>query len=553
MVELSKIMKMQNIIKKNEYKFNEEQMSEIHKGMQNNVDFFIYLNPKYSANQMKLIRLGLEKQYDINKYINCSYEEMLLIYNKIDNLAKLPQHIHTYKKELIENPTCHKEGIIKYTCSCGDNYIEKIAKKHNFTTTTVLPNCQNKGYTTYRCISCGYSYNDDFVDIVDHNYSSDIIQEPTCQKPGKILYKCINCNHTMEQETSIIDHKYESKIIQPTCIEEGYTLNTCIMCGHSYRDNLTEKIEHAYNNWSLIKEPTCTEKGIEEQSCLRCKTKNKKFIEPLGHKYHKTTIQPTCTEKGYDTFTCIRCRHSYNDNYIEKIPHIFNDWEIIKVPTTKNEGLRKRKCKNCDFIEEEIISCEKLTIESAQKERMAEIKKQQKSNKKEVKEKNKIDFEPLKASYTKEEFEKYIKKFKKTPFNAKQTLLIKEGLLQGLDVKIYANPKYDEDIMYELKKGIEHGINLTKYTKDYDALQINEIRLGIEHEIDYKKYLNKNFTNTQMREIRLGLEEGLNVNKIASLDGCPNFLAQTPIGKMFQPKYSSHDMYKKRVELKDKK
>ena len=55
-----------------------------------------------------------------------------------------------------------------------------------------------------------------------------------------------------------------------------------------------------------------------------------------------------------------------------------------------------------------------------------------------------------------------------------------------------------------------------------------------------------------MREIRLALEEGLNVNKLTSLEGCPGFLSSTPIGKMFQPKYSTQDMYERRTKLTQK-
>lgn len=546
MANLEKILEMRKIIEENNYKFSDLQMNEIHNGMESNIDFLIYLNPKYSPEQMKLIRLGLEKKYDVNKYINLDYDNMLILYNKLSNKQ---EHIHNYKSEIVKEPTCKEKGIIKYTCECGDSYTEELPEKHNFTTVKILPNCQQEGYTKYRCIVCGYTYNDDFIPKTKHNYSSKIVEEPTCKKPGKILYTCISCGKTKEKEIDMIDHKYETKIIPPTCIEEGYTLNTCIMCGDSYRTDIIDKIPHAYSNWTKIKEPTCTEKGIEEQICLRCKTKNKRFLDPLGHEYNSSIIKPTCENEGYTVYTCVRCGHTYNDNYVPKIPHDFTEWEITKEPTTKEKGFRKRKCKVCNYIDEEEIPCCKLTIESAQAERIEEIKKKQSKVKKEAKRSIPKKFSPLTANYSNEDFNKYIKKFKKTPFSAKQNLLIKEGLAQGLDVKIYANPKYDEDVMYELKKGVERGIDLTKYTKNFDAQQINEIRLGIEHNIDYKKYLNKNFTSTQMREIRLGLEEGINVNKLISLDGCPSFLVSTPIGQMFQPKYSTQDMYEKRVKL----
>lgn len=565
MVDLIKIKKMQEIIEKNKYEFNDAQMNEIHNGMQKDIDFLIYLNPNYSAEQMKLIRIGLEEKIDVNKYAdpNFSFEKMRNIYDslhkseqpKIEQKSIENKHEHNFKKIILKQPTCTAVGKIKEICTiCGKEQMEDIPMtKHNFTTTRILPTCKHKGYTTYRCITCGYTYNDDFTDTVQHTYSSEIIEQPTCKRPGKILYTCVNCGHTYEEEMPVIDHIYEEKEIAPTCIEEGYTLHTCTMCGNSYRDNIKEKIPHAYTNWERIKEPTCTEKGIEEQVCLRCKTKNTKFIDPLGHNYIKKIKEPTCTEKGEIRYICSRCNDQYVDEYIDTIPHDLTKWEIVKQPTLRTEGLKACTCKMCNKKFTEKIPCKKMTMKSVQEERLNEIYKNKKSNKMKFGfKKEEINFEPIKASYTEEQFEQYTKKLK-LKFDPKQTLLIKEGLAEGLDVKIYADPKYTPDIMYEIKKGLEHGINLSKYAKQFDPLQINEIRLGIEHNVDIKKYLNKNFSNSQMREIRLGLEEGLNVKKLASLDGCPDFLKSTPIGNIFQPKYSAHDMYEKRADLINKK
>lgn len=568
-MDLVKIKKMQEIITKKNYSFTEEQMEEIHEGMQKNLDFLIYLNPAYSAKQMHLIRMGLEKGYNVSCYSNpnFSYEEMEKIYNRLDgkieeekeiskdsNININSSHIHEYKKTILRMPTCAKEGLQRFTCSCGDIKEEEIPKtKHNYTTMKIFPTCQKRGYTTYRCVSCGDTYNDNYVEKTEHTYSSEIIEEPTCRKAGKIKYTCINCNDTYIEEIPIIDHKYESKIIEATCIEEGYRLHTCVMCGASYRDDLKPKIEHAYTYWDKIKDPTCTEKGIEERTCLRCKTKDKRFIEPLGHKYDYKTIMPTCTEVGQLIGVCSVCGDEFVEKAIPMVAHTYSNWEIIKKPTIYEKGIRQRKCTCCNKIDKEEIDSKKLTMESAQEAALDKIYEKQKNNKSQMRQidYDNLFFEPIKGSYTKEEFDKYIKK-KKYEFEPREILLIEQGLIQGLDVKIYANPKYEYETMQELKKGIEHGIDLTKYTKDYEAQQINEIRLGIEHKIEFKKYLNPNFSATQMREIRLALEQGLNVNKLTSLEGCPGFLAATPIGKMFQPKYSAQDMYEKRAELNNK-
>lgn len=565
MVELSVIMKMQDIIRKNNYNFNDKQMNEIHKGMQNDLDFFLYLNPKFSAEQMKLIRKGLEEGQDVKQYADpdLSYEEMLEIYENLKNPKTIeisskkveieeeiiPEHIHDFTKTITMG-NCYNKGLIKYKCKCGYQYEEITPEIHNYTSTTIMANCRQEGYTLYRCISCGHTYKDNFQPKTDHNFKYDIIQEATCRKTGTMACTCLDCGHTIEKEISMIGHKYEQKIIPATCIEEGYTLNSCIMCGSSYRSNPTKKIPHAFTNWERIKEPNCTEKGIEEQSCLRCKTKNTRFIEPTGHNYRITNVKPTCTEEGYNIYTCRTCKNTYNDDYVEKIPHDLTEWKIIKKPTTRVEGIRKRNCKCCSFVEEESVSKRTLTIESAQEEAMDAIKKKQTKTQSKFDQRTITEFTPILANYTQEEWDKYAKKFKKTPFDTRQELLIKEGLSQGLDVKIYAKPQYDYETMYELKIGVEHGIDLSKYAKDYDAQQINEIRLGIEHNVDYKKYLNFYLSGSQMREIRLTMEEGLDVNKMLIWIGCPAFLAGSIIGQKYEPRCTAGEMYQKRMELR---
>lgn len=35
-----------------------------------------------------------------------------------------PEHKHEYTANLTTNPTCTEEGVMTYTCSCGDSYTE---------------------------------------------------------------------------------------------------------------------------------------------------------------------------------------------------------------------------------------------------------------------------------------------------------------------------------------------------------------------------------------------------------------------------------------------
>lgn len=61
--------------------FNEEQLSQISKGLNNNVDVKLYANPEFNHDQMREIRLGLELGADVNLYAKpeLHYVEMKII------------------------------------------------------------------------------------------------------------------------------------------------------------------------------------------------------------------------------------------------------------------------------------------------------------------------------------------------------------------------------------------------------------------------------------------------------------------------------------------
>jgi hypothetical protein len=89
-----------------------------------------------------------------------------LVNNDI-HFAEAPGHSYTSE---ITTPATHTEnGVITYTCSCGDSYTEaiEILEKHNYESVVTVPTCTEQGYTTYTC-ECGDSYVDDYVNALGH-------------------------------------------------------------------------------------------------------------------------------------------------------------------------------------------------------------------------------------------------------------------------------------------------------------------------------------------------------------------------------------------------
>lgn len=101
-------------------------------------------------------------------------------------------------------------------------------------------------------------------------------------------------------------------------------------------------------------------------------------------------------------------------------------------------------------------------------------------------------------------------KSKKLDYN--QLVEVRKGLESGIDVSRYMNSSMPWMLMEELRLEMEQDIDMTKFRKDgYDLSQVSEIRQGLINGINVAEYTKKEYLGEQMREIRLGLEAELPV------------------------------------------
>ena len=70
-----------------------------------------------------------------------------------------PVHTHSYTSSVTKNPSCGENGVMTYTCSCGDSYTEAIpASGHQWNTTTETVSHPSTGHydtVTKKEIWCG--------------------------------------------------------------------------------------------------------------------------------------------------------------------------------------------------------------------------------------------------------------------------------------------------------------------------------------------------------------------------------------------------------------
>lgn len=116
---------------------------------------------------------------------------------KKEDQTTAPAHEHQYSANLTTNPTCTEEGVMTYTCSCGDSYTEPYPK-------------------------------------LEHQYEKEITREATCAEEGEKTVRCTVCGEEISKEpTPVKEHQAgDSKVtVEPTLFKEGVSETYCKDCG----------------------------------------------------------------------------------------------------------------------------------------------------------------------------------------------------------------------------------------------------------------------------------------------------------------------------------
>ncbi len=75
--------------------------------------------------------------------------------------------------------------------------------EHQYESVVTAPTCAERGYTTYTCTECGYSYVGNYVDALGHDVVWKTIAEPTCTTDGAKVKGCSRCD--AEEITVLLD------------------------------------------------------------------------------------------------------------------------------------------------------------------------------------------------------------------------------------------------------------------------------------------------------------------------------------------------------------
>ena len=223
------------------------------------------------------------------------------------NNADNTPHEHSFGAwAVVEEATCTENGSKERACACGEKETDTIeAAGHNYTFVVTDPTCDDDGYTTHTCGTCGHSYVDNVTTATGHNYTF-VVTDPTCDDDGYTTHTCGICGHSyVDEPTTSTGHNYSSVVTDPTCTTDGFTTNTCNVCGDSYTNNITEANGHGKTN------PVVT--------------------------------KPTCTEYGFTTYTCDVCGESYEDDKTDPV-HLYTQWTITESGDTTDTYMKSCDC-----------------------------------------------------------------------------------------------------------------------------------------------------------------------------------------------------------------
>ncbi len=229
-------------------------------------------------------------------------------------------HEHEYSSEITTPATHLTEGVMTYTCSCGDTYTEAIAKttEHTYSTIVTEPTCTDRGFTLYFC-ACNDFYMADYVEANGHSHTIAITTPATHLAEGVITYTC-SCGDTYtEAIAKTTEHTYNAVVTAPTCTEKGYTTYTC-KCGDSYVADYIDATGHSHTATVTTPATHLTE-GLLTYTCTCGDTYAEAIAKITEHTFTEEIItESTCTAKGKKLFTC-ECGYSYSEE-IAKTSHV---------------------------------------------------------------------------------------------------------------------------------------------------------------------------------------------------------------------------------------
>ena len=281
---------------------------------------------------------------------------------------------HWDQGEIITEATCTEEGEKKFTCSiCGDEKTEKVSAtghQHTEIRNKKEATCKETGYSgdTW-CKDCGKKILSGQTIAKTENHSWDagkVTTKATCTEEGEKTFTCSICGDKKTEKISATGHQHTEirNKKEATCKETGYSGDTwCKDCGKKILSGQTiAKTEnHSWDAGKVTTKATCTEEGEKTFTCSICGDEKTEKVSATGHQHTeiRNKKEATCKEEGYSGDTwCKDCGKKIlsGQAIVKTEDHSWNQGEITKEPTCKEEGEKTFTCSICGNIKTEKVS-----------------------------------------------------------------------------------------------------------------------------------------------------------------------------------------------------
>ena len=201
----------------------------------------------------------------------------------------------------------------------------------------------------------------------EHHWDQgEIITKATCTEEGEKKFTCSICGDEKTEKVSATGHQHTEirNKKEATCKETGYSGDTwCKDCGKKILSGQTiAKTEnHSWDAGKVTTKATCTEEGEKTFTCSICGDEKTEKVSATGHQHTeiRNKKEATCKEEGYSGDTwCKDCgKKILSGQAIAKTEnHSWNQEEITKEPTCKEEGEKTFTCSICGNTKTEKVS-----------------------------------------------------------------------------------------------------------------------------------------------------------------------------------------------------
>ncbi|MCD7847412.1 MAG: hypothetical protein LUG49_05225 [Oscillospiraceae bacterium] len=196
-------------------------------------------------------------------------------------------HTHSYTPSVTTEATCTTDGVMTYTCACGDSYTESIpATGHDYEETVTEPTCTEGGYTTYTCSNCGDTYTADETEALGHSYVYQGFAWSGDLKSATATFECSACGDVQVVDATVTSRNVLGVVTRVATVEFG---------GASYNS------DPVTTGTSLLIIGTLTQTESEEVDSEEVDSEEVEITEPIEDSNTESEPEEEATEPEPET------------------------------------------------------------------------------------------------------------------------------------------------------------------------------------------------------------------------------------------------------------